>query len=160
MKNFRATLFFQGKRKLLKNREREKIFNTVYIHLGAIRAIWASVVCNLDQSHDWLHGHNLVGDTGDVSPHFFRWGWYNTPCPPTFFSWGCVFGEVSKLKVMFVTFCVKSFSSLMVGYTRKELQPFELTSKVTTEFAHNGTSRVLHKERYCRIDIISELKCI
>jgi len=20
------------------------------------------------------HGHNLVGDTGDVSPHFFRWG--------------------------------------------------------------------------------------
>ena len=44
--------------------------------------------------------------------------------------------------------------------TRKELQPFELTSKVTTEFAHNATSRVLHKERYCRIDIISELKCI
>jgi len=29
----------------------EKIFNTVYIHLGAIHAIWASVVCNLDQSH-------------------------------------------------------------------------------------------------------------
>jgi len=44
--------------------------------------------------------------------------------------------------------------------TRKELQPFELTSKVTTEFAHNGTSRGLHKEHYCQIDIISELKCI
>ena len=44
--------------------------------------------------------------------------------------------------------------------TRKELQPLELTSKVTTEFDHNGTSRGLHKERYCRIDIISELKCI
>jgi len=44
--------------------------------------------------------------------------------------------------------------------TRKELQPLELTSKVTTEFAYNGTSRRLHKERYCRIDIISELKCI
>jgi len=28
--------------------------------------------------------------------------------------------------------------------TRKELQPFELTSKVTTEFAYNGTSRGLH----------------
>jgi len=31
-----------------------KIFNTVYIHLGVIRVIWASVVCNLDQSRDWL----------------------------------------------------------------------------------------------------------
>jgi len=41
--------------------------------------------------------------------------------------------------------------------TRKELQPLELTSKVTTEFAYNGTSRGLHKERYCRIDVISEL---
>jgi len=30
--------------------------------------------------------------------------------PPTFFSLGFVFGEVSKTKVMFVTFCVKSFS--------------------------------------------------
>ena len=64
----------------------EKIFNTVYIHLGAIRAIWASVVCNLGQSHDWLHGRNLMGDTGDVSPHFFRLGGYNMPCSPTFFS--------------------------------------------------------------------------
>jgi len=44
--------------------------------------------------------------------------------------------------------------------TRKELQPLELTSKVTTEFAYNGTSRGLYKERYCGIDIISELKCI
>jgi len=35
---------------------------------------------------------------------------------------------------------------------RKGLQPFELTSKLTTEFAYNGTSRVLHKERYFRID--------
>ena len=43
---------------------------------------------------------------------------------------------------------------------RKELQPLELTSTVTTEFAYNGTSRGLHKERYCRIVIISELKCI
>jgi len=37
--------------------------------------------------------------------------------------------------------------------TRKELQPLELTSEVTTEFAYNGTSRGLHKECYCRIDI-------
>ena len=94
----------------------EKMFNTVYIHLGSIRAIGASVVCNLDQSHDWLHGRNLVGNTWDVSPHFFRLG-YNMPCPRTFFSLGFVFGEVSKIKVMFVTFCVKIFSSQMVGYT-------------------------------------------
>jgi len=44
--------------------------------------------------------------------------------------------------------------------TRKELHCLELTSKVTTEFAYNGTSTGLHKERYCRIDIISELKCM
>jgi len=30
------------------------------------------------------------------------------------------------------------------------------TSKVTTEFAYNGTSRGLHNERYCRIDVSSE----
>ena len=42
-----ATLcFFQGKRKLIKNRELWNIFNAVYMHLGAIRVIWASVVCN------------------------------------------------------------------------------------------------------------------
>ena len=32
--------------------------------------------------------------------------------------------------------------------TRKELHPLELTSKVTTEFAYNGTSRGLQYERY------------
>jgi len=30
--------------------------------------------------------------------------------PPHFFSSGFVFGEVSKTKVVLVTFCVKSFS--------------------------------------------------
>jgi len=44
--------------------------------------------------------------------------------------------------------------------TRKELQPLELTSKVTAEFACSVISGRLHKERYCRIDVISELKCI
>jgi len=37
--------------------------------------------------------------------------------PPTFFSLGYVCGEVSKIKVMLVTFCVKSCSCQMVGYT-------------------------------------------
>ena len=82
MKIFRAPSVFQGKRELLKNPECKKhiqysehfqgnfvfqgqaqvaqkyelwkIFNTVYIHLGAIRVTWASVVCNQDQRRDWL----------------------------------------------------------------------------------------------------------
>jgi len=28
--------------------------DAVYIHLRAIRVIWASVVCNQDQRRDWL----------------------------------------------------------------------------------------------------------
>jgi len=55
------------------------------------------------------HERNLVGDTLDVSPYIFRRG--DIICHvPTLFSLGFVFGEVSKIKVMFVTFCVKSFS--------------------------------------------------
>ena len=74
-KNFRAHSIFLGKHKLLKNPECEKYiqewkisgqaqvakksstvkkFNTAYIHLGVIRVIWASVLCNLDQSREWL----------------------------------------------------------------------------------------------------------
>ena len=34
------------------------------------------------------HGRNLVGDTRDVSPHFFRRGDIICHAPPTFFSWG------------------------------------------------------------------------
>ena len=41
-------------------------------------------VAQLISSSD--HGSNLVGDTGDVSPHYFRRGGHNIPCPPTFFS--------------------------------------------------------------------------
>ena len=68
--------------------------------------------------------------------------------------------------VIEVAYIVASLKAITVQFficekaTRNERQPFELTSKVTTEFAHNGTSRGLHKEHYCRIDIISELKCI
>jgi len=36
----------------------------------------------------------------------------------------------------------------------------ELISKVSTEFAFNGTSRGLHKIGYCPIGFISELKCM
>ena len=31
-----------------------------------------------------MHGCNLVGDAEDVSPHFFRRGGHNMPCPPLF----------------------------------------------------------------------------
>jgi len=67
------------------------------------------------------------------------------------------------IKVAYIFASVKAITVnflLWQNTTRKELQPLELTSKVTTEFAYNGTSGRLHKERYCRIDIISELKCI
>jgi len=33
----------------------------------------------------WIHGRNLVGDTGDGSPPLFQTGGHNMPCPPTFF---------------------------------------------------------------------------
>jgi len=49
---------------------------------------------------------------------------------------------------------------IVSGFESLARPSLELTSKVTTEFAYNGTSRGLHKERYCRIDVISELKCI
>jgi len=54
-----------------------------------------------------IHGRNLVGDTDVSPPHFQTEGGHKMPCPPTFFSIGFVFGEVPKIKVMFVTSCVK-----------------------------------------------------
>jgi len=67
------------------------------------------------------------------------------------------------IEVAYIFASVKAITVKLLVWentTRKELQPLELTSKVTTEFASHGISRGLHKERYCRIDIISELKCI
>jgi len=65
------------------------------------------------------------------------------------------------IEVMYIFASVKAISVKFLVWentTRKELQPLELTSKVTTEFAYNGTSRGLHKKCYCRIDIISEFE--
>jgi len=50
-------MFFRASASCSKILNGEKIFNTaysVYIHLGVIRVIWDSEVCNLDQSRDWL----------------------------------------------------------------------------------------------------------
>ena len=53
--NFQGnSVFFRASASCSKIVNCEKIFNTVYIHLGAIRVIWASVVCNLEQPRDWL----------------------------------------------------------------------------------------------------------
>ena len=51
---------------------------------------------------------------GRCIPPLFQTVGYNTPCPPTFFFSRFVFGEVSKIKVTLVTFCVKTFSCSMV----------------------------------------------
>jgi len=67
------------------------------------------------------------------------------------------------IEVTYIFASVKAITGKFLVWenkTRKELKPLELTSKVTTEFAYNGTFSGLHKESYCRIDIISELKCI
>jgi len=54
---FQGKLFFRASASCSKILNSENIFNTVYsvhIHLGVIRAIWASAVCNLNQTRDWL----------------------------------------------------------------------------------------------------------
>jgi len=56
------------------------------------------------------------------------------------------------IEVAYIFASVKAITKKFIVWkntTRKELHPFELTSKVTTEFAYNGTSRRLHKDRYC-----------
>jgi len=47
---------------------------------------------------------------GDVSTPLFQVAGIQYAMSPHFFSSGFVFGEVPKIKVTFVTFCVKCFS--------------------------------------------------
>ena len=71
-------------------------------------------------------------------------------------------GKVKKFSIWYIQ-TVKAITIKFLVWkntTRKELHPLELTSKVTTEFAYNGTSRGLCQERYCRIEVISEMKCM
>jgi len=54
---FQGTLFLKVSATCSKILNGEKIFGTmcsVYIPLEAIRVIWASVVCHVDQRRDWL----------------------------------------------------------------------------------------------------------
>jgi len=66
-----------------------------------------------------------------------------------------VFASVKAITVKFLVW---------ENTTRKEPYLLELTSKVITELQSLPITaplgRGLHKERYCRIDIISELKCM
>jgi len=57
------------------------------------------------------------GTRGTCPPTFPDGAGHNMPCPPTFFSLGFVFGEVSKIKVVFVTFYLKGFSCKVVHLT-------------------------------------------
>jgi len=57
-----------------------------------------------------MRGRNLVGDTEDVPPTSLHGEGHNMPSFPHFFLLRFVFGEVSKLNVTFVTFCLKTFS--------------------------------------------------
>jgi len=59
-------------------------------------------------------------------------------------------GDLVPAGTTLVTLAVKFL--VWENTTRNELQPLQLTSKLTTGFAYNDTSRVLHKECYCRID--------
>ena len=95
------------------------LFFTEHVLLNANAFVFVCYVTHLHTRWDvylntivgLMHGRNLVGNTGDVTPHFFRRGRHNMPCPFTFASLDFVFEEVSNIKVMFVTFCVKSISS-------------------------------------------------
>jgi len=71
----------------------------------------------------------------------------------------------SKVKIFSIQ-CIHPVKAITVKFlawettTHKEFHSLELASKASTEFAYNGTSRGLFKERYCRIEVISELKCM
>ena len=55
-------------------------------------------------------------------------------------------GKVKKISIQYIQ-PVKAITVKFLVWentTRKKLHPFELKSKVTTEFADNGTSRVLY----------------
>jgi len=51
------------------------------------------------------HGRNLVGDTGDVSPHFFRWGEYNMRCPPLFLFRFCIWRSSKNKSDVYHVLC-------------------------------------------------------
>jgi len=61
--------------------------------------------------------------------------------------------KVKKSSIQYIQLVKAITAKFLVreNTTRKELQPLEVTSKVTTEFAYNGTSRGLQR------NVIAEL---
>jgi len=74
----------------------------------------------------------------------------------------CFSGQVKKCSIQYIQPVREIILKFLVraNTIHKEFHPLELKSKETTEFACNGTSRVLDKQRYCRIEVIRELKCM
>ena len=71
-------------------------------------------------------------------------------------------GKVKKFSIQYIQ-PVKAITVKFLVWentTHKEPHSFELTSKASTEFAYNGTSWGLFAERYYRIEVMSELKCM
>jgi len=129
---------FQGKRKLLKNPECKGIPNKVKI----LRA--NSVFRSKRKLLKNLNGKKYVQRSGKFHGKL------------------CFSGQGEKISIQLIQ-SVKAFIIKFLVWentTRKEVHPLELTSKVTTEFAYNGTSRGLYKERYCKIEVMSEWKCM
>jgi len=74
---------------------------------GAVLISFMSYLTTSPMLQSWAQ---FGGGHGGRVPPFLRRGGHNVPCPPHVFSLGFVFGEVSKIKVIFVTFCMKRFS--------------------------------------------------
>jgi len=69
-------------------------------------------------------------------------------------------GKVKKFSIRYIQPAKAITGKCLVWEktTHKELHPLELTTKVTTEFVCDSTSRRLHKELYCRIEVTSEFE--
>jgi len=97
---------------------------SVYIHLGVIRVIWSSVVCNLDHCTLWCR------ESDPSIP--------NRRFQPLRFAIEVTYIFVS-VKAVAVTFLVWENTA------RKQPYSHELTSKTTSDFAYKGISRGLRK---------------
>ena len=128
---FQGNSVFQGKRKMFKIPECKSILN-------AVKNFWANSVFEgkrkLLKNPEWWKIHSIQWKIS-LQTLFFRVRWKNFQ-----------YYILQLVKAITAKFLVWE------NTTRKELHPLVLTSKVTTEFVYDSTSRRLHKERYCRIE--------
>ena len=95
--------------------------------------LWVCVFNSLAQAHS-------SDNTGRVGSQTLRSGTIAFETLRCVIEVAYIFASIKAITVKFLVW---------ENTTREELQPLELTSKVIAEFAHNGTSRGLHKEHYC-----------